>query len=215
MPCLSWPCQECDKASWVVPWNPALSRSEICSGGPCLLSVGPPSHSSELVFLFWCLQREPRVWRGEGQCVPGPSRGTGQMWGGARAGELSLTVQRTPYPLKEAGPASLHTGVGGRVWDGQRPRNSSSFSHCVVLGLRWGCLWKNYISQKPLHPGVAWWWALSPSWVGMLEINLASKPQRAPPLSPNREVWVLGAGRGTEWKEHGTLSHHLQIKHLL
>ena len=34
------------------------------------------------------------------------------MCGGAGAGELSLTVQRTPYPLKEAGPASLYTGVG-------------------------------------------------------------------------------------------------------
>ena len=60
-PAYSWPCQECDKASWAIPWNPALSRSKICSGGPRLLSEGPPSHSSELVFLFWRLQREPRV----------------------------------------------------------------------------------------------------------------------------------------------------------
>lgn len=41
-----------------------------------------------------------------------PSGGTGQMWGGAGVGELSLTVQRTPQAPKEAGPASLCTGVG-------------------------------------------------------------------------------------------------------
>lgn len=41
-PAYSWPCQECDKASWAVPWNPALSRSKICSGGHDLRAFTRP-----------------------------------------------------------------------------------------------------------------------------------------------------------------------------
>lgn len=104
MPCLQLALPGVHKASWAVPWNPALSKSKICSGGPCLLSEGPPSRSSELVLLFWCRQREPCVSRSGEEKVSifldlqgfQPSRGTGQMRGGAGAGELSLTVQRTP-----------------------------------------------------------------------------------------------------------------------
>lgn len=65
-----------------------------------------------------------------------PSRGTGQMQGGAGAGELSLTVQRNPYTPREARLASLYMGVGVGYEMVEDQKTQAPSPHCVVLGLR-------------------------------------------------------------------------------